>query len=60
MGPFSTWPNIDEDFTTPPYSDPFEKTNMRKLFAYGNKEGKAGHGWHKTPPGSTLHAQPGV
>ena len=41
---------IDEDFGIP-YSGPFDKTYMRKLFAYGYEKGKAGYGWHKTPPG---------
>ncbi|MEW5964175.1 MAG: patatin-like phospholipase family protein [Pseudomonadota bacterium] len=41
---------IDDDFDTP-YSGPFEKAYMRKLFAYGFAKGKAGYKWSKTPPG---------
>ncbi|MGD9669397.1 MAG: patatin-like phospholipase family protein [Hyphomicrobiaceae bacterium] len=41
---------IDEDFGIP-YSGPFDKSYMRKLFAYGYEKGKAGYQWRKTPPG---------
>ncbi|MBU1212388.1 MAG: patatin-like phospholipase family protein [Alphaproteobacteria bacterium] len=41
---------IDDEFATP-YTGPFDKTYMRKLFQYGYEKGKAGYAWHKTPPG---------
>ena len=41
---------IDDNFQTP-YTGPFDKRYMRKLFDYGYEKGKAGFAWHKTPPG---------
>jgi len=41
---------IADDFGTP-YTGPFDKEYMRKLFAYGYEKGKAGYRWYKTPPG---------
>ena len=40
---------IDEDFGIP-YSGPFDKVYMRKLFAYGYSRARAGNTWLKTPP----------
>lgn len=41
---------IGDDFATP-YTGPFDKAYMRKLFAYGYDKGRAGYQWFKTPPG---------
>ena len=41
--------HIGDDFRTP-YTAPFEKTYMRKLFDYGFEKGRAGYPWLKRPP----------
>ena len=41
---------IGDDFTMP-YSGPFDKAYMNKLFNYGFEKGVAGYNWFKTPPG---------
>mgnify|MGYP001825391179 FL=1 len=41
---------IGDDFGTP-YSGPFDKIYMNKLFDYGYEKGRAGYNWSKTPPG---------
>lgn len=40
---------IGDDFRTP-YTTPFDKAYMRKLFDYGFDKGKAGYPWLKGPP----------
>lgn len=40
---------IDSDFTTP-YTGPFDKTYMRKLFTYGFEKGRTGYRWQTKPP----------
>jgi hypothetical protein len=41
---------IGDDFKVP-YTKPFDRTYMRKLFEYGFSKGIVGDQWQKVPPG---------
>jgi predicted patatin/cPLA2 family phospholipase len=42
--------SIGDDFAIP-YTGPFDKEYMNKLFDYGYAKGREGYRWQKTPPG---------
>lgn len=44
---------IDHDFAEP-YTEPFDKSYMRKLYDYGFAKAKAGASWTKSPPGYRI------
>ena len=41
---------IGDDFKHP-YTAPFDRAYMAKLFEYGLAKGRAGYAWQKVPPG---------
>ena len=41
---------IGTDFTEP-YTGPFDRTYMNKLFAYGRSKARSGYQWRSVPPG---------
>ncbi len=41
---------IGDDFKQP-YTAPFDRAYMAKLFEYGLRKGRAGYAWQKVPPG---------
>jgi hypothetical protein len=41
---------IERDFDVP-YTEPFNREYMNKLFDYGKAKALSGNAWRKTPPG---------